>query len=98
MRNNFDILKRKKSKFGNKFEKTGGTIYHSKKEARYAEQLQLKKLAGEIKEWKGQHCLRLDVDGQHICNYFVDFLVTYKDGTEEYHEVKGFETDTWSLS
>lgn len=87
----------KRSKFGNKFEKTGGTIYDSKKEARYSEQLQLRKLAGEIKEWSGQHCLRLDVNGEHICKYYVDFRIVLANGKEEFHEVKGFATDTWRI-
>lgn len=87
----------KRSKYGNKFEKTGGRIYDSKMEARYSEQLQLRKLAGEISEIHPQHCLRLDVNGEHICKYYIDFMVVLNDGTIEYHEVKGFETDVWRI-
>jgi hypothetical protein len=31
----------------------------------------------------------------HLVNYYMDFLVHYPDGTEEYVEVKGQETDVW---
>jgi len=87
----------KRSKFGNKFEKTGGTIYDSKKEARYSEQLALRKLAGEITQIDNQYCLRLDLNGQHICKYYVDFRIILANGKEEFHEVKGFATDVWRI-
>lgn len=90
-------IKIKKSKYGNKFEKAGGRLYDSKKEARYSEQLELRKLAGEIAEIHPQYCLMLDVNGKHVCKYYVDFMVILKDGTIEYHEVKGFETDVWRI-
>ena len=87
----------KKSKYSNKFEKVGSTIFDSKKEARYSEQLALRKLAGEIKQIDNQYCLKINVGGQHICNYYVDFRVILTNGKEEYHEVKGFSTDVWKL-
>jgi hypothetical protein len=37
------------------------------------------------------------VNGKHIANYFCDFLVTFEDGREEWHEVKGFQTEVWRL-
>jgi len=39
----------------------------------------------------------LVVNGYHICNYFIDFVIEHKDGTLEYREAKGFATDTWKL-
>jgi len=33
----------------------------------------------------------------HICNYFIDFVVTYADDSIEYVEVKGMETDVWKM-
>lgn len=89
--------KPKKSKFGNKFEKAGGKIYDSKKEARYSEQLELRRLAGEIKEIHPQYCLRLDVNGEHICKYYVDFKIILKNGKEQFIEIKGYATDTWRI-
>lgn len=89
--------KPKRSKFGNKFEKAGGFIYDSKKEARYSETLEKRRLAGEIKEWTRQHCLKLSINGIHIANYYIDFRVILKSGKEEFHEVKGFSQELWKL-
>jgi hypothetical protein len=75
----------------------GGYRYDSKKEASYAMQLDWMKKAGEITGYERQHKISIDVNGVHICNYFIDFKVFYKDGHVEYHEVKGFETDLWRL-
>lgn len=85
------------SKYKNQFHKAGGRIYDSKKEARYSEQLELRKMAGEISEIHPQYCLRLDLNGKHICKYYVDFMVVLSNGNIEYHEVKGFETDVWRI-
>lgn len=89
--------KPKKSKFGNKFEKAGGKIYDSKKEARYSEQLELRKMAGEIKEIHPQYCLRLDINGIHVCKYYVDFRIILSNGKEQFHEVKGYSTPEWRI-
>lgn len=90
-------FQRNGSKYGNSTKEYGGRIYHSKLEAKYAQDLDLLKRAKEIKEWEGQFRLPLNVNGYHIGNYIVDFLVTMPDGTQEIHEVKGFETDLWRM-
>ena len=69
-----------------------GRSYHSKKEAAFAQELHLRKLAGEITEIIPQYPLRLYVNGKKICNYFIDFKITLADGSVELIEVKGFET------
>ncbi len=74
-----------------------GKIYHSKGEAKYAQDLQLRQWAGDIKEVIPQFKLSLDVNDLHICNYIVDFLVINKDGSKELHEFKGFETTLWKI-
>ncbi len=66
--------------------------YHSKKEAGYAQHLDLLIKAKEIKSWERQVKISLDVNGYHITNYYIDFVVTHPDGILEYIEVKGFET------
>jgi len=71
----------------------GGQSYHSKKEASYAAQLDILQKAGEIKEWDRQIEVPLIVNGIKIARYYVDFLVTHKDGRKEYVEVKGWWTD-----
>lgn len=88
---------RKASKYGNVSKEYNGRYYHSKLEAYYAKQLDLLLKTGEITEWIPQYKLSLDVNGVHIANYYVDFLVTNKDGSQELWEIKGFETDTWRM-
>ncbi len=71
--------------------------YHSKKEAGYAQHLDLLIKAKEIKSWERQVKISLDVNGYHITNYYMDFVVTHLGGILEYIEVKGFETMTWKM-
>ena len=74
-----------------------GRIYHSIKECEHAQQLDLRKMAGEITEIIPQFKIDIRVNNIHICNYFIDFRIKLKDGTYEYHEVKGFSTDLWRI-
>jgi len=74
-----------------------GISYHSKFEAGYAQGLDMRKKAGDIKDWERQVKISLDVNGYHIANYYIDFRIHHNDGTKEYVEVKGFPTDTWRL-
>ena len=85
------------SKFGNTPKFFNGRLYHSIKEANYAATLELLKKAGEIKDYTPQYKLRLDVNGVHICNIIVDFLVIGKYGRKELHECKGFPTKDWKI-
>jgi len=88
-------------RYGNKFgaKKTffKDRRYDSKKEAGVAQELELLKKAGEIKEIIPQFKLDLKVYGKHICNYYVDFKVINKDGSIEYIEVKGLEMPLWKM-
>lgn len=74
-----------------------GHPYHSRKEAAYAQELDIRKKTKDIKNWRKQEKIDIRVLGKHICNYYIDFVIEHKDGTEEYVEVKGFETDVWRL-
>ena len=85
------------SKYGNISAEHNGIQYHSKKEAAYAAELDLRIKAGDIKSWKRQVCIGIKINKCHICNYYIDFVVTHNDGVKEYIEVKGFETDVWKL-
>ena len=85
------------SKYGAKKQEFNGVSYHSKKEAGYASDLHFRHTAGEIKDWERQVKVSLDVNGYHIANYYVDFLIHHNDGRKEYVEVKGFETPEWRL-
>lgn len=69
----------------------------SKFEAGKAQELELLKRAGEIKDFQEQVKIPLVVNGYHICNYFIDFVIQHNDGEVEYLETKGWATDTWKL-
>ncbi|MCG3177023.1 MAG: hypothetical protein MOGMAGMI_01987 [Candidatus Omnitrophica bacterium] len=66
-------------------------------EADYCNQLNLLKRAGEVKEYAIQVRLDLVVNGKKICAHYVDFLVTYPDGHQEFHETKGYDTRDWQI-
>lgn len=86
-----------KNKYGAKRKEFNGRLYMSKGEAGLAQELETLKKAKEIKDYRSQFKLPLDVNGYHICNYIVDFLVINNDDTEEIWEYKGFETDLWRI-
>lgn len=88
---------RKKSKYSAKGRDYNGRWYDSNKEAKYAEELDWRLKSGDIKEWKSQVKISLDVNGVHIANYYCDFRVVTKDGTIQYHEVKGMVLPLWQM-
>lgn len=88
---------RKKTKYRNSFTDYNGSRYHSKFEAKVAQDLDFMKKSGEVEEWERQVRIDLRVDGEHVCNYYIDFIVYHKSGVKEYIEVKGFETDVWRI-
>lgn len=69
----------------------------SKFEAGKAQELELLKKAGEIKDFQEQVKIPIEVNGYHICNYFIDFVIHHNDGSTEYLETKGFSTPVWKL-
>lgn len=71
--------------------------YDSKFEAGAAQELELRKKAKDIKNFKEQVTIPLEVNGYHIANYKIDFVIEHNDGTIEYLETKGFATDVWKL-
>lgn len=85
------------SKYRNKSHVYNGLSFHSKKEAAYAAELDLRVKGKDIAEWERQRKISLDVNNRHICNYYIDFVIKHLDGREEYVEVKGFETPEWKI-
>ena len=84
---------KKGNKYGAIKTEYGGGRFDSKKEARKAMELDLLKKGGMITDWETHKKLPLDVNGYHIANYYVDFIVyhngkIYEDGTIEYLEIK----------
>ena len=87
----------KGNKYGAKSTIYDGKVYDSKKEAAYAAELDLRLRAADILRWERQVRLDLKIDGRHICNYYIDFVITHNDGSKEYIEIKGFKTEVWRL-
>lgn len=69
----------------------------SKFEAGKAQELELLKRAGEIKDFQEQVKIPLEVNGYHICNYYIDFVVEHNDGITEYLEMKGLAMPVWKM-
>lgn len=69
--------------------------YASKREAHYAHELGLRKLAinGDVADWLEQVPIKL----QGGVKYIVDFMIIMRDGTVRFVEIKGFETATWKM-
>lgn len=74
-----------------------GYLYDSKFEAGYAQELDLRLKAKDIKNFERQVNLDLEVNGYIVCQYRIDFIIYHNDGTIEYVECKGYPTDVWKL-
>ncbi|MCK9370385.1 DUF1064 domain-containing protein [Candidatus Dojkabacteria bacterium] len=72
-------------------------LYDSKFEASYAADLDLLVRAKKVKSWERQVKIPLEINGFHICNYYIDFIVYHTDGTIEYTEAKGWPSPIWKL-
>lgn len=75
----------------------GGIKYDSKFEGGYAKELITRQKAGDITRFESHVQIPLNVNGYHICNYYIDFKVYHNDGTIEYVETKGYPTPVWKL-
>jgi hypothetical protein len=88
-------------KKGNKYNNTkqlyNGSRYDSKKESSYAQELDLRVKAKDIKSWEKQFNLELRVNGYKICSWKIDFKIIHNDDSIEFVEVKGFETYDYIL-
>ncbi|MDQ5987397.1 MAG: hypothetical protein CSYNP_03137 [Syntrophus sp. SKADARSKE-3] len=74
-----------------------GIRYDSGFEAKQAQELELRKRAGDIKNFSAHKKIELLCNGYRVGNYFVDFEVEHNDGTIEYIETKGRKTEVWAL-
>lgn len=88
---------RRFSKYNNVRQDYNGVFYDSKAEAARAMELDLLVKGKAIKSWERQRKISLDVNGYHIANYYIDFVIHENDGTETWEEVKGFATEVWRL-
>lgn len=85
------------NKYGAKKTVTGGRKYDSRFEAGVAQQLELRRLAGEIMEVRPQVTLTLFSYGEKLCNYRIDFVVKVSEGEYELIEAKGMELGEFRL-
>lgn len=72
-----------------------GFRYASKLEAKVAQDLEFRRLGGELVAIRRQVRISLEAYGKHICDYIIDFVVEHPDGTKEYIEAKGYPTPEW---
>lgn len=91
------IVKKASNKFNAKGRNYNGQWYHSTGEMNYAQELDWRLKAGDIKSWERQVKIDLKVNGKHITNYFVDFKIIHLDDSVEYVEYKGYETVDWKM-
>lgn len=91
----------KRSKYGNVHTEYKGRMYHSAKEAEYAQFLDAMRRAKHEKDRvvrvEPQVPYKLAVNGVLVCKYYLDFKVTYADGRIEHVDVKGVKTDVYKL-
>lgn len=81
-----------RTKYGATATEYNGVRYHSKREATYAQELDLRVRAHDVASWEGQVKMPIVVNGKHICNYIIDFVEVDKKGNKLYVEVKGWWT------
>ena len=85
-----------KPKKGNKYraKKTviDGIKFDSQSEATYYGTLKLRKLSGDIKDFKRQVTYKIEINGSLICKYIADFVVYYPGGGIEVIDVKSIIT------
>lgn len=74
-----------------------GVKYDSKFEAGEARDLALLQKAGKIAGFESHVRIPLEVNGYHVSDYYIDFVVHHLDGTTEYLETKGLKTAVWVL-
>lgn len=98
-----------RAKWGNIHTSYNGQIYMSKKEANFAKSLddcrKAKNKCERVRSYETQVKYKININGYHICDYLLDFKVTYEDDHIEYIDVKPFDkkknkflsTDTYKL-
>ena len=79
-----------------------GHYHPSKLEAGYCDTLELLRKAGDIFHYENQPRIRLEVNGNKICDHIPDFKVyrtrkDYESGHYEIHETKGYESPVWNI-
>lgn len=71
----------------------GGRVWASALECRYAQTLDVWKMAGAVESWRSQIPFILHAGGKKIGKHVVDFHVIYADGHDEWVETKGADLE-----
>lgn len=91
----------KPSKYKNIRTQYGGFTYDSKKEAAYAQFLDLSKRASDpkfkVSKFERQVRYPIEIRGIKVCTYVLDFKVFFEDGHIEHIDVKGVKTDVYRI-
>lgn len=88
---------KRKSKYRNEKTEYNGVLYDSKKEAKYAQDLDLLVKGKQVEKWERQTPFTCVVNKKKICTYYADFKVWYTNGTIEVIDVKGVKTDVYKI-
>ncbi len=80
------------NKYRNTITQTTRGKFASKKEANQEQELFYRLKAKEIEHYDCQIPFRIEVNGQLICKYIADFVVSHNDGSFEIIETKGYFT------
>ncbi len=92
------VWTQRRAKYGSKRTEYAGRTYDSMGEAGLAKELTLRLRAGEFTEVTPQVTFELrGPDGHLVCRHRVDFLVTYRDGSQRIFEYKGMANDVWRI-
>lgn len=70
-------------------------FHRSGLEGRVCDELRLRKLAGDIKDYRREVTLHLEIDGCKLGTYRVDFITDDLDGGITYVEAKGIAWAQW---
>ena len=91
----------RQTKYGNKKTEYNGILFHSKKEAEYCAELDMRKKASKPSEKVVSYEMQVPFQIIHfekkICKYLADFVVKYADGSEKVIDVKGMRTAIYKL-
>jgi hypothetical protein len=71
-----------------------GHIHRSRFEAKVCGDLHIRYKNLEIRT---EVKFSMDINGEHICNHYMDFVVTLADGSFLAVEAKGAQTATWKI-
>jgi hypothetical protein len=86
-------------KYGAKKSRAYGYTWDSLFERRHADDLEVRRLAGEIRSWsRGPRIVLVPAPtARESITYTPDFRVVHPDGRVEYHETKGKVTEVWGI-